>query len=174
MTTAETLTKVEYALYGPVLTLRVYGLPVGQGNVRSLGTGRPSVHQNADVLLPWRQTIAAHAHNAMAEARHRFGEGPFPLTGPVGLALHFTVPKPKSAPKTRRTYPVTRPDLSHYVRAIEDAISLGGDLRHGRVLQDDSQIVWGLMTKAYPGEETHALERPGVIVRVYKIGEPHA
>jgi hypothetical protein len=42
------------------LTVVVPGLPVPQGAIRSLGTGRPSVHANAKSLLPWREQIAAH------------------------------------------------------------------------------------------------------------------
>jgi Holliday junction resolvase RusA-like endonuclease len=37
-----------------ILTVQVPGLPVPQGSIRNLGRGRPSVHANADKLLPWR------------------------------------------------------------------------------------------------------------------------
>lgn len=151
-----------YHLLGPMLSFHVIGAPVGQGRISSLGTGRPSVHSNAAILLPWRQTVAAAAHNAKLAAVHR---DRFPLTGPVGLHAHFTVAKPKSAPKRRRTFPITRPDLSHYLRAAEDALQAAG------VYLDDAQIVDEHQTKHYPGEHAQALDVPGVVIYVYAVGD---
>lgn len=175
MTAVALLPRMRYQPYGPVIEFEAYGIPVPQGNIRHLGKGRPAIHQNAATLLPWRRLVAAGAHNAMVQRRRVTQRYTFPLDGPIGLAVHVTVPKPKAAPKTRRTYPTTRPDLTHYVRAVEDAISSDeATLALGRVLGDDSQIVWEIATKAYPGEELHALDRPGVIVAVYQIGEADA
>jgi Holliday junction resolvase RusA-like endonuclease len=164
----DTLISPAYPLYGPVLSFPVYGSPVGQGRVSFLGKGRGAKHSNADTLKPWRKKIAAEAHNQILRARRLGYE--FPLTGPIGVHLHFTVPKPLDAPKRRRTFPVTRPDLSHYVRAAEDALSLKDEQIGTRVLGDDSQIVYILSTKAYPGEEQQALDAPGVLIRVYQVG----
>jgi Holliday junction resolvase RusA-like endonuclease len=164
-----------YTRYGPVVSFEVYGIPVPQGAVRHLGKGRPAVHQNQDVLLPWRQLVAAAAHNAMVEARRIGRPYTFPLQGPVALSAYFTVAKPKGAPKGRRTWPAARPDLSHYVRAVEDAISSKRpELAMGRVLADDAQIIDGDQVKAYPGEHAQALDRPGAVVYIYTIGEPRA
>lgn len=176
MSAPDVLTRADpgwYCRYGPVVSFEVYGIPVPQGAVRHLGKGRPALHQNQDELLPWRQLLAAAAHNAMLEARRIGRPYTFPLAGPVALSAYFTVPKPKSAPKGRRTWPATRPDLSHYVRAVEDAISSKRpELAMGRVLADDALIVDGDQVKAYPGEHAQALDRPGAVIRVYVIGEP--
>lgn len=157
-----------YRLLGPVLSFEVRGVPVPQAAIRPLGKGRPAVHENAATLKPWRNRVAAVAHNEIAAAR-RLGYT-FPLAGPLGMHLHFSVPKPKSAPKTRRTFPDVRPDLSHLVRAVEDALSLPACAPGVRAIGNDGQIVYELTTKAYPGEEQQALDEPGVLIRVYQIG----
>jgi len=157
-----------YTLRGPILSFPVYGDPIGQGRISFYGKGR-SVHSNAKTLKPWRFQIATEAHSQILAARRMGYE--FPLTGPIGLHLHFTVPKPASAPKRRRTFPIKRPDLSHFVRAVEDALTpLKDSPVSTHVLVDDSQIVYLLATKAYPDEEQQALERPGVLIRVYGVG----
>lgn len=157
-----------YRLLGPVLSFHVIGLPIGQGQVSFLGKGRPAIHTNQHLLLPWRQTVAAQAHNAKVAAQGATTRFEFPLTGPVGLAAHFTMPKPKAAPKRKRTFPITRPDLSHLVRAIEDALQVKGG---AGVYGDDSQIVDSHATKHYPGEHVQALDVPGVVIYVYAVGD---
>lgn len=160
----------QYCLYGPVLRFEVLGVPVGQGRVSFLGKGRGAKHSNAATLKPWREKVAGAAHNAVLADRRAGLRHDFPLSGPVGLHMHFTMPKPKSAPKTRRTFPDTRPDISHLIRAVEDAISLPAENVATRLLNDDGQIVYELATKAYPGEELHALPEPGVLIYLYTIG----
>lgn len=154
-----------YRLLGPVLSFHVIGDPIGQGQVSFLGKGRPAIHTNQRLLLPWRQTVTAEAHNAKVAAARLSSRYEFPLAGPVGLAAHFTVAKPKAAPKRRRTFPSKRPDLSHLVRAVEDALDKAG------VYGDDSQIVDLHATKHYPGEHVQALDVPGVVIYVYAVGD---
>lgn len=152
-----------YRLYGPILTFRVRGLPIGQGRISFLGKGRPAIHSNQDRLLPWRELVQHAAEAAIRDARESQPDW-FPLAGPVGLYACFTMSKPKSAPKTKPTFPVTRPDASHLLRAVEDAITNAG------VWHDDSQLVDEHVVKAYPGEHVQALEVPGVVIRVYTVG----
>jgi crossover junction endodeoxyribonuclease RusA len=144
------------AWHGPALTFQVLGLPAPQGAITTYGRGR-SVHSNAKVLRPWREHVQ-HAAEAAIEATTWQG---FPLTGPISLHAHFTMPKPKSAPKRRPTWPITRPDLSHLVRAVEDALTASG------AWKDDSQVIETFSGKGYPGEGAHTLHVPGVILRVY-------
>jgi len=132
------------------LTVTVLGVPVPQGAIRSLGTGRPSVHANAKALHPWRQMVAQQVRWAMGD------EGiTEPLDGPMVLTATFTMPRPKSAPKSRWA-PDRRPDLSHLVRALEDAIVMGGGV------VDDSQFVTEHVSKVYP----HDGNVPGVTFTV--------
>jgi crossover junction endodeoxyribonuclease RusA len=120
------------------LAVTVLGVPVPQGAIRSLGTGRPSVHANAKSLHPWRQMVAQQVRWQMGDAGlHE------PLEGPMVLTATFVMPRPKSAPKSRWA-PDRRPDLSHLVRALEDAIVMGGGV------VDDSQFVTEHVSKTYP------------------------
>jgi len=146
----------------PTIEATVYGFPVGQGNIRSLGKGRPSVHQNAKTLLPWRVSVKLAIEEQCGQ-----GGGittrKATLDGPLRVDLVFTVAKPKSAPKRRRTWPITRPDLDHLARAVLDAITQSGAIR------DDSQAVDLRARKVYPGEGIDALASPGVVVRVWAL-----
>lgn len=144
------------------LNVIVRGIPVGQGNITTYARGH-SVHGNAKTLKPWRNTVALAAEVAMA---NNPGPRPYPLTGPAALYVCFTVRKPVSAPKRRRIYPITRPDLSHLLRAVEDALTAAG------VWRDDSQVVDERAVKAYPGEHPDALPVPGALIRIYPVSTP--
>ena len=118
------------------LTVTVPGVPVGQGRLSSMGPGR-MVHSNAKALLPWREQIAAHTRWAMNDAGMTG-----PLEGPVRLVATFTLPRPKSAPRSRWA-PDRRPDLSHLLRALEDATVAAA------AVVDDSQYVDEQIAKVY-------------------------
>lgn len=152
-----------YRTNGPWLTLEVLGEPIGQGNIRHLGAGRPAVHQNAKTLKPWRGRVQDAAEEQIAATIHK---GRFPITTePVAIDATFTVRKPVAAPKRRQTWPVTRPDVDHLFRAIGDALTAAG------VWRDDSQIVELTARKVYPGEHPQALHVPGVVIAVYTVRE---
>ncbi len=163
-TTIATAAPAWYRHMGPWLSITVLGEPIGQGNIRHLGKGRPAVHANARTLKPWRSQVQLAAEAAI-EAAVLPPDVRFPLDGPVGLDLTFTVRKPKSAPKRRTTWPVTRPDADHLLRAVGDALTAAGAWR------DDSQLVDITVRKAYPGEHGQALHVPGAQIHVYTIGE---
>lgn len=146
-----------YGVAQPLVEFPVLGRPVPQGQVRHLGKGRPSIYGNADILLPWRNHVQACAQ--MAICRSTF----FPILEAVGVHLIFTMPKPKSAPKRKITFPVTRPDLDKIVRTVFDAITDAG------VIKDDSQIVSLMTQKVFPGETPSSLPAPGVRITVYGI-----
>lgn len=151
-----------YQLFGPVLRIEVRGLPVPQGSIRSLGAGRPSIHSNRERLLPWREQVQHALEDAMVRERV-FGHQ-FPLEGPVATDATFTMRKPKSAPKGRRTFPISRPDLDKCLRAVNDAATAAG------VWRDDSQVVQSIERKVFPLEAPQALEVPGLYLFVYAIG----
>lgn len=114
-----------------VLEVIVPGVPVGQGRLSYVGNGRV-VHSNAKRLKPWRAKVAAHIREQMT------GDG-WPIDGPVKVAITFTMPRPKSAP--RRVWPSVRPDLDHLGRAALDAITASG------AIKDDAQVVMLGLTK---------------------------
>lgn len=121
----------------PALSVVVPGIAVPQGSVRSLGAGRPSVHSNAQALLPWRAAVIGTVQQAMAESG-----GEWPLLGPVKLSASFVLPRPRSAPKAR-LWPDKKPDLDKLVRAVGDALTQSG------AITDDAQIVMILADKTY-------------------------
>jgi Holliday junction resolvase RusA-like endonuclease len=82
------------------------------------------------------------------------------VAGAVSVEMTFTMPKPKSAPKTRRTWPATRPDLSKLVRSTEDALTDAG------AWEDDARVVYCVASKVYPGEAVNALDKSGVVIRI--------
>jgi Holliday junction resolvase RusA-like endonuclease len=87
-----------------------------------------------------------------------------PLDGPLAVSMVFTLRKPASAPKRRRTWPDRTPDLSKLARATEDALTDAG------VWADDARVVeYVRLAKVFPGEDRDALHIPGVVVRIWQM-----
>jgi Holliday junction resolvase RusA-like endonuclease len=154
------------------LHIVVYGTPAPQGSKAFKGTFKGSdgrVHaklvESSKKVKPWRMDVKHAAEVAR--------DGAAPLDGPLCVRMVFTLPKPKSAPKTRRTYADKKPDLSKLIRSTEDA------LRDGGLIADDARIVEYLRAaKVFPCEDRDALEAPGVriMVQTYAdmVQESHA
>lgn len=115
-----------------VIKMRVAGVPVTQGSkVAGVNphTGRAFVReQGGDRLKGWRIAVNSEAQRAY--------EGRTPWQGPVMLEVRFAVPKPASAPKRRRTYPIKARsgDVDKLARAVLDALT-------GVAFTDDSQVI---------------------------------
>lgn len=77
-----------------------------------------------------------------AQLKRQLPEGYVPLEGPLALHCVFYRKNPKKKSTGCETYPATRPDLSNYVKAIEDAFN-------GVVWKDDGQVVVLTATKKY-------------------------
>lgn len=137
-----------------LLDIVVRGNPVGQGRISFMGKGR-AVHSNAATLKPWREAIRTAAVEAMAERP--------PFDGALCLSASFTLAKPTSAPKTRRTYASKRPDLDHLLRAVGDALQ-------GVAFVDDARLVLIEACKCYPNEGQRALPYPGVRLGLSVVG----
>lgn len=155
----------QYRKFGPVIALGVQGDPIPQGSKTVKGhtkAGRAILTESSDRLKPWRSHVQVCLEQAVAYGLHVWA---FPLDGPVAVDLTFTVAKPKSAPKRRRTWPAKRPDTDKLLRAILDAATAAG------VFRDDAQVVEATARKAYPLEHPQALAVPGVYVLVYRVGE---
>lgn len=143
----------------------VYGHPAPQGSKSFKGTftGRDGrVHaklvESSKKVKPWRQEVKHAAEIVRA--------GAVPIDGPVRARMVFTMPKPKSAPKTRRTYPDKKPDVSKLARSTEDALVEAG------VLKDDARIVgYTRLEKVFPGEDPEALVAPGVVIEIMPIDQ---
>lgn len=142
------------------LTIIVYGSPAPQGSKKFVGvaksTGRGILVESSKKVKPWREDVKA----AGLLARN----GAAPLDGPLRVRMVFTLPKPASAPKKRRTYPDRKPDLSKLLRSTEDALVDAG------VIADDARIVgFDRLEKVFPREDVEALESPGVRIEIRQV-----
>jgi crossover junction endodeoxyribonuclease RusA len=111
--------------------------------------------ESSKAVRPWREAVKWAAVEYMGKAPS--GQ---PLTGPLVVRMTFTLPKPKSAPKTRRTWPDRKPDLSKLIRSTEDALT------DAAVWGDDAQVVECTAVKTYPSEWPGALPSPGATIEI--------
>lgn len=135
-----------------------YGSPAPQGSKKFVGihNGRGVMAESSKRVKPWRADVKEAAITAR--------DGAAPLDGPLVLRMVFTLPKPSSAPKRRRSYPMRKPDLSKLARSTEDALTDAG------AIADDARIVeYERLAKVYPGEDPEALEAPGVRIEVRRL-----
>lgn len=167
MTTAPALARTHR------LTIVVHGRPAPQGSKRYAGhrlnaaSGRVSavLVEQSKRVKPWRALVTAATQRAIGEnAAIAFP----PLDGPLEAEIVFTVLKPASAHKRRRTWPTTRHsgDVDKLLRSTFDGIADGGGV------VDDSRIIRVTATKTFPGEHPDALDQPGAIIRLYTLGDP--
>lgn len=129
-----------------LITFQVHGLPIPQGSTRAFVVkGKPIITSSAKGLATWRRLIADVAQDYAPQE---------PWSGPVGIDLHFGIPRPKSAPKRRRVWPDKRPDLDKLTRAVLDALTYV-------IFADDSQVVRIRADKDYGA--------PGVSIEVRRV-----
>jgi len=141
----------------------VYGSPAPQGSKSFKGmlTGKDGrqhavMAESSKKVKPWR--------NDVKDAALLVRNGRPPLDGPLRVRMIFTMPKPSSAPKTRRTYPMRMPDLSKLARSTEDALTGAG------IWADDARVVeYSRLAKVYPGEDRDALEACGAVIEISVI-----
>lgn len=144
------------------MRIEVRGIPAPQGSKKLVGRdgkGRGILVESSAKVKPWRQAVQYAAFDARQREK--------PLTGPLHVRMDFVLPKPKSAPKRKRTYPATRPDLSKLVRSTEDALTDAG------VWLDDAQVVGITASKSYPNEpvseECLTLDSPGCVIQIWRV-----
>ena len=85
-----------------MIKFSVYGLPGPQGSKRFVGkskSGRGIMVESSAKVRPWREAVKWAAMQAGARIPD----------GPLWVSMVFTLPKPKSAPKRRQTFPATKP-----------------------------------------------------------------
>lgn len=144
-----------------VFELAVRGVPAPQGSKKGFYNeriGRVQMVESSKKVAPWRQAVRTDAVEAYGDRQ--------PLDAPLVVDMVFTMPKPSGAPKRRRTWPDRMPDLSKLARSTEDALTDAG------VWRDDARVVeYGRLAKVYPGEDPDALDRPGVVIRIYTLGD---
>lgn len=156
----------------PALTITVHGRPAPQGSKKYAGHRRNAASGRISAVLveqskrvkPWRSLVTRAVLDTMLDAHLTE-----PLDGPLTADIVFTVLKPVSAPKRRRTYPTTRHsgDLDKLLRSTFDGIA------DAEAIADDARIIRVTATKTFPGEHPDALPEPGALIRLYTlIGDP--
>lgn len=153
-----------------MLQITVIGTPAAQGSKRFLGVkgGKGIMVESSKAVKPWRQAVVYAAREAIISTfppGGQWGGQRQACIGPVGLEVIFTVLKPKSAPKRRRSYPDRKPDLSKLVRATEDALTDAG------AWEDDARVIDLRAMKVFPGEHPDALDVPGAVIRIRSVSE---
>lgn len=132
------------------IRVAVDGIPKPKGSLKHIGRGR-LVEQVAGSGT-WRQRVA------WASREQHHGQ---PLAGPTVVDFEVRVTPPKSALKTRVTFPITRSsgDVDKHSRNVLDALKDGG------ILADDSIVVDLRARKRHclPGEV------PGAVIEVWAV-----
>lgn len=105
-------------------------------------------------VKPWREAVKYAALDIGAS-----------LAGAVHVEMIFTMPKPKSAPKTRTTLPDRKPDLSKLIRSTEDALTDAG------IWEDDARVVRCIAQKVFPNEHEDSLRTPGALIRIWSADD---
>lgn len=156
----------------PAITITAYGIPGPQGSKAYKGhrvsraTGRrvAVLVESSKKVKPWREEVEAAAIAATAAIN-----GWQKLDGPLVAEVFFTLPKPTSAPKRRRTWPTKYPDLSKLLRSTEDALTTAG------VWADDARVIgYRRLWKFFPNEGPEALTAPGAVIHIWRYTDEHA
>lgn len=120
----------------------VYGVaaPAGSKTVWKSKTGKVGVRDASKRSAPWKHLVAKAAGEAM--------DGGALLEGPLSLTVSVMIPRPRShygakgLKPSAPSAPTTRPDLTKYLRGIEDAMT-------GIVWRDDAQVITQSAEKRY-------------------------
>lgn len=145
-----------------MIEIRVISLPAPQGSKKLVGRdgkGRGILVESSAKVKPWRLAVVYAAREALLA---NGGKG---LSGPVCCSMTFTLPKPKSAPKRKKTTPDRKPDLSKLIRATEDALTTAG------IWEDDARVISLIAYKVFPLEHHDSLDVPGAVIRVWNPSE---
>lgn len=161
----------------PAFSVVVRGLPATQGSKEYKGHRATVTKTGARVSVPiladssgrkldaWRNAVCAAAVAAVPP-------GWVTLDEPVVADLIVSLPRLSRTPKTKRTVPDTKPDLSKLLRAVEDALATDTARFPGRrVLAEDSRIVaHRRLAKVWTDDplDTDSLPHPGAIIRLWR------
>ena len=135
--------------------LFVTGRPAPQGSKNAYVIGKRAVMVEASKHLPaWRNDIIL-AVKEMFQATENVSR----FVDPVKLKVTFHIDRPKQ-PK-HKEYPGGKPDLDHYIRAVGDALTIGG------LIADDALIVKILAEKVWCGANTRP--EPGATIELWRL-----
>jgi Holliday junction resolvase RusA-like endonuclease len=141
-----------------MIEILVYEVPAPQGSKSAKGhdkAGHAILVESSKKLPSWREAVK---YAALQNGRPQ-------VTGACRVDIVFTLPKPKSAPKKRTTYPDRKPDGDKLERGTLDALVAVG------TIEDDARVVKMTWSKVYPGEGVRSLPSPGAVIRIWDIQE---
>ena len=154
------------------LTITVHGDPKPQGSKDFKGfskRGRAILVESCKDLPNWRAAVVWAAREAMAREKCApwSNEVFARFTGPLSVTMVFTLPRPKSAPKSR-LWPDRKPDIDKLVRSTSDALKDAG------VIEDDARIVHLAARKEFPVDQLTpqrtplfgCLASPGAVIEI--------
>ena len=104
--------------------------------------------ESSKAVKPWREDVRTATERAMYE---QFWT-PDDADQALAVDLVFWLRRPLGHPKTRRTNPITKPDIDKLARSTLDALTSGG------ALHDDARVVRLTTRKRYVHPER--LRRP--------------
>lgn len=111
----------------------VYGEPVPKGSKSAFpirrkdgSTGVAVVEGKTGRQREWAASIHQTVQALAAERTAM-------LDGPLHLTARFYLTRPKSEPKTRKTFPQRKPDLDKLIRALLDPLT-------GTLITDDARV----------------------------------
>lgn len=141
-----------------MIKVEVKGNPAPQGSKRPYSTpgGKTVMVESSKAVKPWREAVK---WACIEQARD------IQIAGAVVVQIIFTMPKPKSAPKSRVTFPDRKPDIDKLVRSTLDAITQVG------LIEDDARIVQLWTAKVFPGEHKLSLPVPGAVIMIGQQSE---
>lgn len=146
-----------------MIEITVLGTPRPKGSKSFKGTvnGHAIMAESCKGLVPWLGAVK------WAALEHRTR-----LAGPVRVEMIFTMPKPKSAPKRRVTWPDRKPDIDKLCRAVLDALVAVG------TIEDDARVILLRAGKVFPAQRLNTLadgdgvlDVPGVVIRLAEVRE---
>jgi crossover junction endodeoxyribonuclease RusA len=116
--------------------------------------------EDSERVKPWRQAVQDAGRERMAALGLTV-----PIAEPVALTAILTVAlRPKRSKYDR---PAGPPDLDKLLRAIGDALTIGG------VIRDDALIVEiDAAGKYWPGQHPRAPKTPGAFIMVRTLRSP--
>lgn len=147
------------------ITFDVRGTPTTQGSKRAIPiyrggkgakvfTGHSAlVEAGGAKLKAWRTDVKDAAESYA---------GRFPRGTGLVVVIYFSMQRPKSAPKKRRTYPVTKPDVDKLIRAVLDS------LKDAALYFDDGQVLKATGEKDYAGFG-NGPDHPGARIVVSRV-----
>lgn len=147
-----------------MIQFTVYGVAAPKGNKSAFpvrrkagGLGVAVKEGKSERFADWRRRV-----EEVVQTKAR--EGVPMHDGPLAVRLQFYLPRPQSEPKTRRTWPVRKPDLDKLCRGVLDCLS-------GVLIADDARVIELWLRKDFAAASADPRPRVEVLVDRWGGGE---